>query len=231
VVAGNLVVVCDPNPQAQRALQTILRRAGYRVLETGAGAEALEVVEREHPRAIILELALPDTGGVELCRQLRARGQIAILVLSAIHDDQAKVAALEAGADDYMTKPFSPAELVARLAARLRTAPSELRIDLDGLVIDLAGHLVTVDGREVHLTPIEFALLRALATSRGTVSYGALSSAVWGPLQSDAAPRLRTHIASLRAKLDGDHRRHLIRTEAGVGYRFTGAAPPVATAD
>ncbi len=217
---GNLVLVCDPNPQAQRALRTILRRGGYKVLLTATGAAALEVVARDEPQAIILELTLPDMYGVELCRRLRGRGQIAILVVSAIEDEDAKIAALESGADDYMTKPFSPRELVVRLAARLRAAPSELRIELDGLVIDLPGHLVTLDGREIHLTPIEFALLRVLATSRGAVTYGALSSAVWGSLPCDVAPRLRTHIANLRAKLDGDHGRHLIRTEPGVGYRF-----------
>ena len=228
-MTANLVVICDPNPQAQRALQTILRRAGYRVLLTTTGAAALEGVAEYEPCAIILELELPDVSGIELCRCLRGHGHIAILVLSTIDAEGAKIAALEAGADEYMTKPFSPGELVARLAARLRTAPSELRLELDGLVIDLSAHVVTLDGQEIHLTPIEFALLRVLATSHGAVTYGTLSSAVWGSLQSDVAPRVRTHIANLRAKLEGDHQRCLIRTEAGIGYRWAGRGQPAAS--
>jgi two-component system, OmpR family, KDP operon response regulator KdpE len=225
-MTGNLILVCDPNPQAQRGLRTILRRAGFKVLLTASGAGALELLVRFRPRAIILELALPDMCGVELCRQLRGLGQNAILVVSVVEDESAKIAALEGGADDYMTKPFSPGELLARLAARLRTAPSELRFELDGLVIDLTGHTVTLDREEIHLTPTEFALLQVLATSRGAVTYEALAAAVWGSVPSDVAARVRTHIANLRAKLDPAHHRDLIRTEAGVGYRFAGGPAP-----
>ena len=220
----NLVLVCDPSPQIRRALQTMLRDAGYKVIFAATGAEAMRLVDAARPQAILLELELPDVDGIELCRWLRVRGDLAIVVLSSIDDERSKIDALENGADDYVTKPFCPGELIARLAARLRAAPSALRFELDGLTIDLVAHLVTVDGRDVHLTPTEFALLRVLATSSGPVSYRALASNVWS-LSGDVTPRLRTHIANLRAKLDGDHRRDLIRTEAGVGYRFALPSP------
>jgi len=219
----DLILTCDPDLRTQRALQVILRGAGYQVLSTGTGEQALECVDRERPRAVIHELALPDIGGIELCRRLRERGEMAILVLSGVDDDATKIEALELGADDYLTKPFSPGELLARLGARLRAAGAQLRLEVDGVVIDLTAHLVAIDGHEVHLTPTEFALLRVLVTSRGPVTHCALASAVWGPQPRDAGPRVRTHIANLRAKLDRD----LIRTEVGIGYRF--AAAPALT--
>jgi two-component system KDP operon response regulator KdpE len=220
---GDLVLTCDPSPQMRRGLQAILRRAGYEVLSAGTGAEALEAAVRDQPHAVILELALPDLDGIEVCRRLRACDGMAILVLSEIDDECSKIAAFKSGADDYMSKPFSPGELVARLAARLRAGPSALRFELDGLTIDLAAHLDTIEGAEVHLTPIEFAFLRVLATSRGPVTYGTLATSVWQPLPGNAVRRVRSHIANLRAKLDGGHPRDLIRTEAGIGYRFASA--------
>jgi two-component system KDP operon response regulator KdpE len=216
------VLVCDPNSQVRRALQVILREAGYEALSTGTGEEALAVAARDRPRAVILELTLPDFDGIELCRRLRQRGQMAILVVSAVGEESAKIRALESGADDYMTKPFGPGELIARLAARLRAAPSELRFEVDGLVIDLAAHLVAIDGEEIHLTATEFALIRVLATSRGTVTHGTLATKVWGPERSDFEPRMRTHIANLRVKLDRGRASSVIRTEPGIGYRFAG---------
>lgn len=218
------VLVCDPNPQVQRALQVILRDVGYRVISIASGVAALERASRNRPCAIILELLLPDIDGVELVRRLRERGDMPILVLSTVDEEQAKIDALGSGADDYITKPFSPGELVARLAARLRAAPSGLRFESDGLVIDLASHRATIGGRDVHLTATEFALLRVLATSRGTVSYRTLAKRVWGSQGSNTAPRIRTHVASLRAKLDPEKGRKLIETEVGIGYRFTGRA-------
>jgi two-component system, OmpR family, KDP operon response regulator KdpE len=226
------ILVCDPDPDVQRALQLILRGAGYEVLIAGTGKEALDCVAASWPQAVILELTLPDLGGIELCRRLRARGEVPILVLSAVGEETAKIEALGSGADDYVTKPFGPGELVARLGARLRSAAGAAtgpRFEGDGLVIDLAAHLVTIDGEEVHLTPTEFALLRALATSNGPVTYPALAAELREPLDSETEPwviaaRVRRHIAGLRAKLDADHRRNLIRTEVGIGYRFAGLA-------
>ena len=219
----DLILVCDPDPRMQRALRVILRGAGYQVLATASGEQALACVARERPRAVIHELLLPDIGGIELCRRLRAHGELAILVLSAVDDDATKIEALEVGADDYLCKPFSPGELLARLGARLRAGAAQLRLETDGLVIDLTSHLVSIDGREIHLTPTEFALLRALATSRGPVSHYALATELWGAPPGDAGPRVRTHVANLRAKLDRDRSRNLIRTEVGIGYRFTPA--------
>lgn len=229
------ILVCDPDPQVQRALQLILRGADYEVLVAETGAAALECVAAGRPQAVVLELTLPDVDGLELCRRLRERGEVPILVLSTIADETTKIEAFVAGVDDYVTKPYSAGELVARLGARLRSAASaatELRFEEDGLVIDLAAHLVTVGGVEVHLTRSEFSLLRVLVTSTGLVTHRALASELWGPLTSEMEPRsielrLRRHIAALRAKLDGDHgrNRNLIITEFGSGYRFGGLGP------
>jgi two-component system, OmpR family, KDP operon response regulator KdpE len=209
------ILICDPNPEARRSLELILRGAGYEVLSVAGGAQALALVGRDRPDALVLELELPDVDGVELCRRLREISDSAIVVLSTID-------ALDAGADDYITKPFSPGELVARLAAVRRRAAVAPRVQADGLMIDLTDHLVTIDGEDVHLTPIEFSLLRVLVTSRGPVAHRALAAKVWGPLDSDFEPRLRTHIARLRAKLGEGRYGQLIRTEVGIGYRFAG---------
>ncbi len=219
---GAQILVCDANSQVQRALQVILRDAGYKVRCTATGQAALDRVVRRRPDAVILELLLPDIDGIELCCRLRERDDMPILVLSSVDDQQAKIDAFESGADDYVTKPFGPGELVARLAARLRAAPSSLKFEADGLFIDITGQHVVIGDEDVHLTATEFALLRVLATSRGTVSYRTLASKVWGPRRAAPVPRIRTHIANLRCKLDPGQRRNLIVTEVGVGYRFTG---------
>jgi two-component system, OmpR family, KDP operon response regulator KdpE len=216
------ILVCDPSPQSQRALRVILREAGYAVLMTESGRDALDAAAHERPQAVILELALPDLDGIEVCRRLRRNWEAPILILSEIDDDEKKIAAFTSGADDYMTKPFSPGELLARLAARLRAGPSALRIENDGLVIDLAAHLVTLDGEEVQLTATEFALLRVLATTRGTVSYRTLAKKVWGIRRGEIGSRLRAHVANLRGKLDRGSSSSVIRTDIGLGYRFVG---------
>ena len=221
---SDLVLVCDPSPQAQRALRVILRSARYEVVMTATGRDALDAVARERPQAVILELALPDFDGIEVLRRLRRRIEGPIIVLSAIDDTERKIAALTRGADDYITKPFSPGELLARLAARLRAAPSALRIEDNGLVIDLVAQRVTLDGEEVQLTATEFALLRVLATSRGTVSNRTLARKVWGMRRGDIGPRVRAHVANLRAKLDHPDRSSVIRNDIGLGYRFVGYA-------
>jgi two-component system, OmpR family, KDP operon response regulator KdpE len=214
------ILVCDPSPQVQRALKVILRRAGYKVLSASTGNDAIDYAATDHPRAVILEVALPDLSGIELCRRLRRCGQMPILVLSDIDDERTKIEALESGADDYVTKPFSPGELLARLAARLRAAPSALRVECDGLVIDLSDHVVTRDDVPVHLTATEFALLRVLVTSPGTVSYRALMRKVWGRSRGIDRQRLRAHVANLRGKLGNDRGVSVIQTATGIGYRF-----------
>jgi two-component system KDP operon response regulator KdpE len=224
-MAGERILVCDDDPQILRALRLVLRAAGYEVLTSATAEEALDKAALSAPRAAIVDLMLPDRPGIEVCRELRAWSELPIIVLSAVDDEETKIAALQIGADDYVTKPFAPGELVARLQAVLRRATRaelEPRIELDGLVIDLAAHTVTLDGEAVHLTPLEFSLLRALATNRGLLmTHTKLLSEVWGAEYSDATPVLRTHIANLRRKLArGDERRHFIRTDSGVGYRF-----------
>lgn len=224
-MAGERILVCDDDPQILRALRLMLRGAGYEVLATSTAEEALDRAALAGPHAAIVDLMLPDRPGIEVCRELREWSELPIIVLSAVDDEATKIAALHSGADDYVTKPFAPGELVARVQAVLRRAgraETEPRIEVSGLVVDLAAHSVTLDGVEVRLTPIEFALLRVLATNRGLLmTHRKLLAEVWGPEYVDATPLLRTHIANLRRKLAaGDDRRHFIRTESGVGYRF-----------
>ena len=226
-MAAERILVCDDDQQILRAMRLILRDAGFEVLTAQSGEDALDRAAVAGPHAAIVDLMLPDRPGIEVCRELREWSEMPIIVLSAIGEEQTKIEALQAGADDYVTKPFGPGELVARLQAALRRAgrtATEPRIELDGLVIDLAAHAVTLDGDEVHLTPIEFGLLRALAVDRGRLmTHTYLLTEVWGPEYADATPLLRTHIANLRRKIEpaGSDKR-LIRTESGVGYRFGG---------
>ena len=215
------VLVVDDEPQILRALKIILRDAGFEVLQAGTVEEALDAAALQPPAAAIVDLVLPDGDGIDVTRSLREWSSIPILVLSAVGEEDAKVRALEAGADDYVTKPFGPRELVARLQASLRRAgrpADEPAIRADGLEIDLAARVVRVDGEEVHLTPIEFDLLRSLARNRGRLlTHRALLVEVWGPEYASDTAVLRTHIANLRRKIGGGH----IRTDPGVGYRFT----------
>ncbi len=222
---GGRVLGVDDEPQILRALRVVLREAGFETVPATTVQEALDLAALRPPDAAIVDLVLPDGDGVEVCRALREWTRAPIIVLSAVGDEDDKVRALEAGADDYVVKPFSPRELVARLAANLRRAGGggdEPAIEADGLVIDLAAHTVRRDGEDVHLTPIEFGLLRALATRRGRLmTHRALLVEVWGPAYADDTAVLRTHIANLRRKIEppGDAPRY-IRTDAGVGYRF-----------
>ena len=226
-MAAERILVCDDDPQILRALRLVLRGAGYEVLTAATAEEALDRAAIGGPHAAIVDLMLPDRPGIEVCRELRGWSEMPIIVLSAVTDEQAKIEALQSGADDYVTTPFAPGELVARVQAVLRRAGRaavEPTIEADGLVIDLAAHAVTLDGEEVRLTPIEFALLRALAVNRGLLmTHRKLLSEVWGPEYADATPLLRTHIANLRRKLAGRAERpRFIRTDSGIGYRFTG---------
>jgi two-component system KDP operon response regulator KdpE len=221
---GQRVLVCDDEPQILRALRAVLREAGFALDLTATAQQALDAAAIRPPDAAIIDLMLPDGDGVEVCRQLRSWSRMPILVLSAIGDEDKKVAALEAGADDYVTKPFGPRELVARLHAVLRRAGGAAdtpTIAVDGLEIDLAAHLVRHDGREVHLTPLEFELLSLLARNRGRLmTHRSLLREVWGPQWGDDTQVLRTHIANLRRKLEPEGGRRFIRTDSGVGYRF-----------
>jgi two-component system, OmpR family, KDP operon response regulator KdpE len=227
-MSGRRVLVCDDEPQILRALRVVLREAGFDVVPAATAQEALDRAAVQPPDAAILDLVLPDGDGIEVCKSLREWSRMPIIVLSAVGDEEEKVRALEAGADDYVVKPFAPRELVARLQANLRRAgdddPGEPAIQADGLEIDLAARTVRRDGAEVHLTPIEFGLLRTLARQRGRLmTHRALLVEVWGPAYADDTQVLRTHIANLRRKIEppGEAPRY-IRTDPGVGYRFVG---------
>jgi two-component system KDP operon response regulator KdpE len=224
-VSGRRVLVCDDEPQILRALRVVLRDAGFEVVPAETAQEALDRVAVQPPDAAILDLVLPDGDGIEVCRSIRSWSTLPVILLSAVGDEEEKVRALEAGADDYVVKPFAPRELVARLQAVLRRAgdgPGEPAIVAGGLVVDLAARTVTLHGAEVHLTPIEFGLLRALARQRGRLmTHRTLLVEVWGPSYADDTQVLRTHIANLRRKIEPPGGPPaFIRTEPGVGYRF-----------
>jgi len=220
------VLACDDEPQILRALSVILRDAGYVVLTAADMNEALRVVKASPVDAAIVDVLLPDGDGIELCRRLREWSNLPIIVLSAVGDEDQKVAALGAGADDYITKPFGPRELLARLQAVLRRASPEAEqslITAADVEIDLVAHRVRRDGEEIHLTPTEFELLRVLVQNRGRLmTHGALLTEVWGPSYANDTQALRTHIARLRRKLDppGDATVRHVHTEPGVGFRF-----------
>ncbi len=224
------VLVVDDELQILRALRVVLREAGFEVIAAQSAPEALDLAAVKAPRAAIVDLVLPGGDGVEVTRSLREWSEMPILVLSAVGEEEQKVRALEAGADDYITKPFGTRELVARLRASLRRSEraageeGQPTIAAEGLEIDLAAHAVRRDGEPVHLTPIEFELLRMLAQNRGRLmTHKALLAEVWGPGYVDDMQALRTHIARLRGKIEPrDERPRYILTDPGVGYRFSG---------
>ena len=218
------VLVCDDEPQIVRALRVVLREAGFTVEATATAQEALDAAAVRPPDAAVIDLMLPDGSGIDVCRELRSWSRMPIIVLSAIGEEEQKVAALEAGADDYVTKPFGPDELIARLNAALRRAgrPDEPVLSVNGLEIDLADRRVLREGEEIHLTPKEFELLRALARNRGRLmTHRTLLGEVWGHAYEDDTHTLRVHIANLRRKIEPDPGEpRYIRTDPGVGYRF-----------
>ncbi|MGH2878907.1 MAG: response regulator transcription factor [Solirubrobacteraceae bacterium] len=226
--SGARVLVVDDEPQILRALRVLLRDAGFEVVVAETGSEALDRAAVRPPQAAIVDLMLPDIDGVEVTRQLREWSEMPILVLSAVGEEEQKVRALGAGADDYVTKPFGSRELVARLQAALRRgarSEEEPAILAGPLEIDLAARAVLLNGEPVHLTPIEFDLLRVLARNRGRLmTHRALLAEVWGPEYVNDVQTLRTHIARLRGKVDpdGDGAQRRIVTDPGVGYRFAG---------
>jgi two-component system KDP operon response regulator KdpE len=220
------VLVCDDESQILRALRVILRDADFEVVPTATAQEALDAAASRHPDAAILDLLLPDGNGVEVCRAIREWSDMPIIVLSAIGDEAEKVRALESGADDYVTKPFAPNELIARLRAALRRAapgaPDEPVLVSDGLWLDQAEHRVTRDDEDVHLTPTEFELLRTLMRNRGRLmTHRALLTQVWGPAYEHETQILRVHVANLRRKIEPDPSSpRYVRTDPGIGYRL-----------
>jgi len=228
-VSGRVLVV-DDEPQILRALETTLRVEGYEV-ETAATAEdALARAAMRPPEAIILDLVLPDGSGTDVCRELRTWTQVPIVILSAVGDEREKVAALDAGADDYVTKPFSADELLARLRAVLRRAgPTGSPVmEVGELRIDLEKRAVFRNGERLQLTPHEFSLLRLFAENEGKLlTHRMILQQVWGPSYQTESNYLHVYVSHLRRKLERDPTRpRYILTEPGAGYRFVAPDEP-----
>jgi two-component system KDP operon response regulator KdpE len=219
------VLVVDDEPSIRRFLRVSLTAHGYFVFEATTGQEALREVTAQRPDLVILDLGLPDMDGTEVTRRLREWSQLPILILSVRGQETDKIAALDAGADDYLTKPFGTGELLARIRVALRRAatPAAEPVFITGdLVVDLAHRLVTVAGRELQLTPTEYDLLRALVAHAGKVlTHHQLLRRVWGVGYETDTHMLRVNISNLRRKLEPDPTRpQFILTEPGVGYRL-----------
>ena len=221
---GQRILVVDDEPQILRALRPSLRAAGYEVMTADTVAGALTEAAMRPPDAVILDLVLPDGTGIDVCRELRTWSQAPVIVLSAVGEEREKVAALDAGADDYVTKPVGIDELLARLRAVLRRAvPSgEPVIEVGELVVDLEKRAVTVAGKPVHLTPHQFELLRVLALNRGKLlTHKTLLREVWGPGYGTESNLLHVNVSQLRRKIEPDRTRpRYLLTEPGAGYRF-----------
>jgi two-component system KDP operon response regulator KdpE len=222
------ILVVDDEPQIGRLLKTSLTARGYEVAVAADGQAALDLAASWRPDVILLDLGLPIIDGLEVCRQIREWSQTPIIVLTVRDAEQDKVAALDLGADDYLTKPFGTDELLARIRVALRhaartAAPEEPMLRFGDLTLDLARRLVSVGGQEIHLTPTEYDLLRTLATQAGKVlTHRMLLRAVWGAAYEQDAATLRVFITQLRRKIEADpaHPAHIL-TEPGIGYRFS----------
>jgi two-component system KDP operon response regulator KdpE len=244
------VLVIDDEPQIRRAVRNALTsgrllaangdsameptatsghdgQGRVRVVEAAAGREGIDIAAAESPELIVLDLGLPDMPGIEVCREIRRWSSAPIIVLSARHADTEKVALLDAGADDYLTKPFSTIEFMARARAQLRRAqtaapPNDSVVTIGDLTVDLQRRRVERGGTLIHLTPTEWLLLRTFVTHpRQTLTHRQLFRAVWGNASGDAQQYLRVYVGHLRRKIEGDPvRPQFIHTEAGVGYRF-----------
>jgi two-component system, OmpR family, KDP operon response regulator KdpE len=220
------ILVVDDEEQIRRALRVALRANSYEVIEAADGETGLDLAAAERPDLIVLDLALPDLDGVDVCRRVREWSQVPVIVLSAAGDDDAKVRALDADADDYVTKPFSVPELLARMRVALRRAARAAdggsTVRAGEVEIDLGRRVVTRGGHEVHLTPTEFGLLRYLAQHAGrVVTHGQLLREVLGPGYGDAGGSLRVYVSGLRKKLEANPAQpEVLVTEPGVGYRL-----------
>ena len=220
------ILVVDDEPQITRVLRTSLSSQGYDIRVANDGETALEIMKDWTPDLVITDLSMPNMDGLELCRRLRVTSQVPIIVLSVSGEERTKVQALDAGADDYVTKPFGIEELLARVRAALRRVPAENGqasvIEIGDFRIDLAAHKVTVRRREVHLTPKEFDLLVYLARHAGkVVTHRALLGAIWGGQSTEQVEYLRVFVGQLRKKLEPESSspRYIV-TEPWVGYRF-----------
>ena len=221
------VLVVDDEPQIRRVMRTALASNGYEAYEARSGEEALEALREDSPDLILLDMNMPGIGGLAACREIRAVSEAAIIVLSVRDGEKDKIAALDAGADDYITKPFSVNELMARIRANLRRLPvlSEQTAAIfvsDDLTVDLAARKVVARGQPVRLTPKEFELLQHLLSNLNKpISHRKLLQTIWGPDYGDQVEYLRVFVSQLRKKIEPDpsHPRYIV-TEPWVGYRF-----------
>jgi two-component system KDP operon response regulator KdpE len=225
---GHLILIVEDEPQIRHFLRTTLTAEGYRVIEAENGERGVIEAATHKPDLVMVDLGLPDLDGVEVVKQIRAWSALPILIVSARSAEAEKVAALDAGADDYVTKPFGVGELTARIRVALRHAVHGAKQDAAGMLrfgnieVDLERRLVRADGRDVHLTPIEFRLLGCLARHAGMVlTHRHLLREVWGPSYVDQSHYLRIYMKQLRHKLEPDPARpRYLLTETGVGYRL-----------
>lgn len=232
-MSASRILVVDDEPQIRRILRTALSAAGYEVDDARTGEDALHKVREYRPELVLLDINMPGMGGVAACRAIRADRNIAIIMLTVHDSEAAKVEALDAGADDFVTKPFSTPELLARIRAALRRVPmaqsTSIRLQVGDLLIDFGARSVSRGSKSMHLTPKELELLRHLTLRPNEVlSHRELLQAVWGPDYGDQVDYLRAFIKSLRKKieLNPDEPRH-ITTEPWIGYRFNGNPEPV----
>ncbi len=226
--AGHLILIVEDEPQIRHFLRTTLTAEGYRVIEAENGERGVLEAATHKPDLVMVDLGLPDLDGVEVVKRIRAWSALPILILSARSAEAEKIAALDAGADDYVTKPFGVGELTARIRVALRHAARGAKEGASGTLrfgdieVDLERRLVRSDGKDIHLTPIEFRLLGCLARHAGMVlTHRHLLREVWGPSHVDQAHYLRIYMKQLRHKLEPDPARpRYLLTETGVGYRL-----------
>jgi two-component system, OmpR family, KDP operon response regulator KdpE len=223
--ANKTILVIDDEVQIRRLLRLTLEAEGYGVREPGTGRAGLDEVVRRAPDLLVLDMGLPDLSGLDVLRQLREWSRVPVLVLTVRAAEADKVGALDAGADDYLTKPFGSAELTARIRAMLRRAPTEAElatVTFGEITVDFSSRVVRRGGAEVKLTPKEYALLRLLVLHRGKVlTHQQLLREVWGPKFEESTHYLRVHMTHLRQKIEADsHRPRHLKTESGIGYRL-----------
>jgi len=223
---GALILLVEDEPQMRRFLRVALEGSGYRYLEAGTGQEGLAMAVQHRPEAILLDLGLPDMDGLDVVTRLREWSRIPVIVISARGQETDKVGALDAGADDYLTKPFGTRELLARVRVALRhagpEAPQEPVFVLDRWRVDLAKRQVLMDGKEIHLTPLEYSLFTTLIRHAGkVVTHRQLLKEVWGGAAGAQPLYLRVYMTQLRHKLEAEPSRpRYLQTEPGVGYRL-----------
>ncbi|MBV9072674.1 MAG: response regulator transcription factor [Acidobacteria bacterium] len=225
-MAGRRILVVDDEPQITRVLRTTLSGHGYEIRVANDAEAALDVFSDWPPELVITDLSMPNMTGIDLTRKIRDKSAVPIVVLSVRGEERSKIEALDAGADDYVTKPFNMNELLARVRAHLRrftpVKAEDPEISIGDFKIDLAGHRVFVRGEEVHLTPKEFDLLVYFARHpERVITHPVLLRSVWGPQSAHQNEYLRVFIGQLRKKLEGGTEKHYIVTEPWVGYRFT----------